>query len=140
MIMGYMLIWLYKAFEKKNIQYNKLMRNFLALYDWMDLEQKDHKAIAVLLQEKGYKEIIIYGWSYLGNCLYKELEGTSIKVKGILDRRCVSNIYNIPVYSLESDPPEADAVINTVLYDQEKIREAVGRKIKCPVINIEELM
>lgn len=116
------------------------MRNFLVLYDWMDLEQTNHKALAASLLEKEYNEIIIYGWSYLGNCLYKELYGTSIKVKGILDQRCVSNVYDIPVYSLQNKLPKVDAVINTVLYDEDKIKETIGRMSDCPIINIEELM
>lgn len=87
-------------------------------------------------------EILIYGWGYLGNLLFRELEHTSVKVKGIIERRSVGDICDIPIYSLQDDLPKADAVIVTVLYDTEKIRSDIGEKIgqDCMVICLEELI
>lgn len=141
-LMGYSLFFLYGAFKEKCGQYDKFKRNFLMLYDWMDLESENtgNRALATLLEKKGYNEIIIYGWGYLGNRLYRELRHTQIQIKGVLDRRGVSNLYNIPSYSLQSQLPEADAVIVTVLSDVEKIRYDVEKIMKCPVVGLEELI
>lgn len=141
-LMGCVIHLLYEAFKEKNAQYNKMRRNFLMLYDWMDLELESSggRALASVLQERGYNEIIIYGWGYLGNRLYRELRHTQIQVKGILDRSGIGNFYNIPSYSLQSQLPESDAVIVTVLNDVEKIRNDVEKITKCPIVNLEELI
>lgn len=138
--MGYVIFFLYEAFREKNKQYNKIRKNFLLLYDWMDLERTGGRVLGALLKERGYNEIIIYGWGYLGERLYRELESTQIKVVGILDRKSINNFYNITSYTMQNELPKVDAVINTVLYDEEKIKEEVGKMIKCPVINLEEFV
>ena len=83
---------------------------------------------------------MIYGWGYLGNLLFMELENSHIKVKGILDRRQVANIYNILIYTLDSSLPKVDAIVVTVLYDEKKIREDIEKAVSCPIINLEELI
>lgn len=137
---GYTIHFLYNAFKQKCAEYDKMKGNFLLLYDWMDLNRTKNNALASLLWEKGYKEIIIYGWGYLGMQLYKDLQDTQIKIKGILDRKIVNNFNNIPTYSLKSELPEVDAVIITVLYDGGKIRNDVGKKVDCPIVSLEELI
>lgn len=139
-IIGCIVHFLYNAFKDKDEQYNKIKRNFLLLNDWMDFSRTENHALASLLWEKGYKEIIIYGWSFLGEQLYKDLQGTQIKVKGILDRRTVTNVYNTPTYNLKSKLPEVDAVIITVLYDGEKIKNDLATVVKCPAISLEDLV
>lgn len=138
--MGYSIFFLYEAFKQKDMQHSKVLRNFLVLYDWMSLKQSNHEALAIALQEKGYYNIMIYGWGYLGNLLFKELENSHIKVEGILDRRQVANSYNIPSYALLNDFPKVDAVVVTVLYDREKIRKDIEKVVSCPIINLEELI
>jgi len=139
-VMGYSIFFLYEAFKQKDMQHNKVLRNFLILYDWMSLKQSNHGAVAMALQERGYHNIMIYGWGYLGNLLFMELENSHIKVKGILDRRQVANIYNIPIYTLDSSLPKVDAIVVTVLYDEKKIREDIEKAVSCPIINLEELI
>lgn len=138
--MGGIILFLYEAFKRKDVQYNKVKRQFLVLYDWMDLSRTGDKVLASLLHEKGYNKIIIYGWGYLGKQLYKDLQGSRIKVKGILDRGSVPNVYNIPTYSLRSELPEADVIIITVLYEGEKIKKDLSETVKCPIMSLEELI
>ncbi len=138
--MGYMIYFLYEAFKEKNSQYNKMRKNFFLLYDWMDLERTGEHVLASRLQEKGYHEILIYGWGYLGERLYRELENTPIKVIGIVDKKNTNNYYDLPSYRVQSELPQADAVLITVLYDVEKIQVDVSKVIECPVISIEDFM
>ncbi|MDE7336992.1 MAG: hypothetical protein K2N32_02640, partial [Clostridia bacterium] len=120
---------MYKAFQEKDTQYNKIWKNFLLLYDWMDLERTGEQVLASHLLEKGYNEILIYGWGYLGERLVRELENTQIKVIGILDKKKTHNYYALPVYTMQDKLPKADVVIITVLYDMEKIKMDVSRMI-----------
>lgn len=138
--MGYIILFLYGAFKQKCVQFDKMKRNCLMLCKWMNITRTGDAALASLLQEKGYDEIIIYGWGYLGEQLFKDLQSTQIKIKGILDRKSIKNEYNIPVYSLQSELPQVDAIIITVLYDGEKIRNDLGKIIKCPTMSLEELI
>lgn len=138
--MGYSVLFLYRAFKQKDAQYNKMKRNFLLLYDWMDMERTGDNVLASILRDMGYREIIIYGWGYLGERLYRELENSQIKIKGILDKRYVNNFYHIPTYTLQNKLPSADAVIVAVLYDREKIKTDIAKLVNCPVIGLEEIL
>lgn len=138
--MLYIIFFLYGAFKQKCIQYDKIMRNFLILYDWMERKQNDSDSFVTVLQKKGYNKIVIYGWGYLGHLLCKELMYTQIEVKGILDRKCLIDTYNIPSYRLQDDLPKVDAVVLTVLYDGERIRDNLNRIMDCPVISLEAFL
>lgn len=138
--MGYIIFFLYGAFKQKDVEFNKMKRNCILFYDWMDINRTGDKVLVSLLQEKGYNEIIIYGWGYLGEQLFKELQGTQIKVKGILDRRSFENAHNIPVYSVQSELPDVDVVINTGLFDEDKIKDDLSKIVKCPIMRLEELI
>ncbi len=138
--MLYVIFFLYRAFEQKCIQYDKVMRNFLMLYDWMEEKQKDSEILVSFLQERGYGEILVYGWGYLGRLLCKELEHTQIKVKGIIYRRHLSDTYGIPSYRSQDALPKVDAVVLTVLYDGERIMDDIKMNMDCPIISLEEFV
>ena len=76
----------------------------------------------------------------MGERLYRELENTPIKVIGIVDKKNTNNYYDLPSYRVQSELPQADAVLITVLYDVEKIQVDVSKVIECPVISIEDFM
>ena len=57
-----------------------------------------------------------------------------------MDRKTVNKFNNIQTYTLKSKMLEADAVIITVLYDEEKIRIHIGKKVDCPIVSLEELI
>lgn len=139
-IMGYVIFFLYDAFKQKSIQYNRVKRNFLLLWDWKDIESMNCQGLDSILQKKGYNRIIIYGWGYLGEQLYKELRDTLIEVKGILDRKHVSNFYKISSYTLHDELPDADAVIVTVSYDIERIKKDISEIAAYPILDLEELL
>ena len=52
LFMVYVIFFLYRAFEQKNVQYDKVMRNFLLLYDWMEQKQNDPDVLVSSLQKK----------------------------------------------------------------------------------------
>ncbi len=139
-LMGCVIAFLYQAFKQKNEQYNKMARSFFLLYDWMALMRENDRVLALALQEKGITNIMIYGWGYLGKQLCLDLQGSEVKVTGIIDRRPVNNVYQIPVYSLQKELPDTDAIIITVLYDEVAIRKNIERIARCQIINLEELI
>lgn len=51
-LMVYSISFLYKVYVRKNLQYNKTMRNFLMLYDWMELKQGEQNAVVTRLWQR----------------------------------------------------------------------------------------
>ena len=88
----------------------------------------------------GYKKIAIYGMGILGQCLYDELEESSVDIVYAIDRNAayIQDLLDIkhPSEILE----EVDAVIVTSLYYYEEIKQTMEKKMNCPIISISECL
>lgn len=106
---------------------------------WIKNPQKVKKYVI----QNHYKEIAIYGMSYLGDCLENVLRHSGIKVVCGIDRNA-GQLYNpyIPIYTLESKLPLADLVIVTtiVCFDQikQEIQQSYGSDVN--VVSLEEIL
>ena len=132
--------------KKINEQANKWKREsdkyeqtLLMTIRWLKVKMENGKLEDYFLQ-KGYHTIAIYGMNYVGVRLYEELEGTSIKVLYGIDKYTSSSEVNIPVYSLEKNLDEVDAVVVTPVYYYEEIRQDLSRKLKSPVISMNDVL
>lgn len=103
--------------------------------DWMAKKQQG-KSIARFLESRGCHSAAIYGMSNLGERLTKDLEEDNFKVSYGIDRREIPT--GIPMYKLEDDLPEVDAVIVTALVAFDGIEEKLRKKMTCPVYSLED--
>lgn len=87
----------------------------------------------------GYKSIAIYGMGYLGERLLKELEGTEVKVKFIIDQNKQSIYGGIPVLSMNDTFDSVDAIVITPVYYFYAIRKQLRTKTTCKLISIDEI-
>lgn len=72
------------------------------------------KTIKNYLKEKKIKNIAIYGYGFFGERLYRELQGTEIKIDYIIDKRKEINV-DIKTINPQSEWPQVDAIIITPL-------------------------
>lgn len=118
---------------------DKHLALYLMMNQWVKVKQ-ENKSIAEYLEQKGYKEVAIYGMNYAGETLYNELKETGVKVKYAIDRNANQKYADVDVVSPEDDLPNVDAVIVTAITFFEEIEEKLAEKISCPILSLEDIL
>ena len=105
---------------------------------WMEKLEADESP-AKYLVKMGYYNIAIYGYGMFGKHLVCQLNKENIRIKYIIDRQKDKKTKDIKLYTLDDQFPEVDCVVVTVLYDYERIEQALKTKLTCDVISIDML-
>lgn len=117
-----------------------LSDHFQLLNHWLEIKSEG-KSTASYFEEMGYYHIAIYGMAELANRLAEDIAGSPIQIAYGIDRDVSCSIARIgEVYFPEDNLPEADAIIVTPYSSYEDIRAAMEKKVKCPVISIEDVI
>lgn len=137
-------IFLMKAFMEKKIKKvsdlaEKHLTMFFVANKWVNLKQEG-KSLAPYLEKSGYKNIAIYGMSYLGESLIHELDGTGIKVIYGIDKNVDGLYESIRTVTPEEDLIAVDAVIVTAVTFFDEIKSCLQKKVKCPILSLEDIL
>lgn len=118
---------------------DKHLELFLMMNQWVKVKQEG-KNLASFFEQKGYKEIAIYGMSYAGETLVEELEGSNIIIKYGIDRKA-DNIYaDVDIVSPEDYLEKVDAIIVTSITFFDEVENKLSEKIDCPIISLEDVL
>ena len=105
------------------------------------IKKQNGLKIDLVLKNKGYKNIAVYGYGKLCKILLGELNNTECNVKFIIDTNPILKkdaIYNIPIILPDKIGTNIDAVIVTILYDFEAICKKYKKTV--PFISISNLI
>lgn len=120
-------------------QSNKNRGLFLLMDQWVYLKQ-DGRKIEKYFIHNNLKCIAIYGMSYVGKRLTKELKGTEVEVVYGIDRNA-ANIYSeIELVTMDADLKDVDAIVVTSVDEYDSIYSMLSQKISCPIIAIEDII
>ena len=110
------------------------------VYDeWLRVRQ-DGRSLAQYFEKRGYKNIAIYGMSYLGESLVKELQDSDVKVQYGIDKNA-ENIYSsMEVMNLSGDLPKVDAIVVSAVFFFDEIVEELAGMVDCPIISLEDIV
>lgn len=125
--------------EKKPTLADKHLALFRMMNQWVKVKQEG-KNLASSLEQKGYHKIAIYGLSYAGETLIRELQGTNVQIAYGIDRNADSICVDIDVVTMEEKLSEVDAVVVTAISYFQEIKNKLIEKIKCPVISLEDIL
>lgn len=125
--------------EKKTTLADKHLALFQMMNQWVKVKQEG-KNLASSLEQKGYKKIAIYGLSYAGETLIRELQGTNVQIAYGIDRNADSICVDIDIVTMEEKLSEVDAVVVTAISYFQEIKNKLIEKIKCPVISLEDIL
>lgn len=109
------------------------------LSDWI-MVKVDGKEIGHYLQDKGCREIAIYGMNDLGEILRKDLSQNGVTVKYAIDRNAMCIRTEIDVLLPEDELPDVDMIIVTAIAFFDEIEEKLSKKVKCPVVSLREIV
>lgn len=118
---------------------NKHFELFLLMNEWVKIKQQG-KEIASYLIELNISRIAIYGMSYVGETLLRELENSEIQVIYGIDQKADSLYSDIDMITMEDSFSDVDAVIVTAITYFDEIKEELSKKIECPIISLEDLV
>ena len=109
--------------RKQEQRIAKLSTQYLIMNSWLSKKIAEEKFIEDTLKALGCKTISIYGFTGMGQILYKELIKTNVTIKEILDRRELNNeIGDTPVVRPENGNRDVDIVIVTAITEYDDIR------------------
>lgn len=119
---------------------NVLSDHFQLLNHWLELKNEG-KSITSYFERENYRHIAIYGMAELANRLFEELAGTSVVIDYGIDRDISCSIAWISeIYSPEDGLPETEAIIVTPYSSFDSIKEILEKKVKCPIVSLEEVI
>lgn len=117
---------------------DKHLALFLMMNHWVNVKQEG-KSLSLYFKDHGYKKIAIYGMSYAGETLVRELDNTEVEVVCGIDKK--ENLYTyIDVVSVDDPLPEVDAIVVTAITFFDEIEERLSAKVTCPIVSLEDIL
>lgn len=146
-IIGCIVLILFTAFrfallvsKNKDKIINKYKKYYLMMIEWMDTAAKGFR-LDEYLKNYGYHRIAVYGGGDMGKHLIRQLAGTEIQVKYVIDKTVFPNqVDMLPVYRPTDTLPAVDAVIVTPICEYLKIKEKILEQMNCPIISLEDMI
>lgn len=118
---------------------DKHLRLFFVMCTWMTAVQRGKK-IKNYFVENSYKNVAIYGMSYIGQLLQRELEKENINVIYGIDT-CAGDIeVDLEMYSPDDVLPQADVIIVTPVFFYNEIKNKLEKRVKCSIISFDEVL
>ena len=87
---------------------------FMLMNQWVKVKLRK-KSIASYLEERGFRNIAIFGLSYAGDALVEELQDSNICICYGIDKQAEFIYQDFDVISPDMDLRKADAVIVTTV-------------------------
>lgn len=129
-----------KQLQSSQWHIKRFQDHYWLLNHWLELKNEG-KSTATYFEDMGYRHIAVYGMAELGNRLMEDLEDSSVQIDYGIDRDISCSIARIDeVYYPEDELPETDVIVVTPYSMFEEIKELLEKKVKCPVISLEEVV
>lgn len=118
---------------------DKHLELFLMMNQWVKVRQEG-KNLASYFEKRGYKKIAVYGMSYVGETLVKELKNTKIDIVYGIDKNA-DNIYaDVCVVSMSESLEKVDAIVVTAIAFFDEIEDELSGIVDCPIISLEDIL
>ncbi len=125
--------------QKEREKADKHLELYLVLYQWIKLQQEG-KNIARYFQKNGYNTVAIYGMSYMGELVYRELRNSDIKVSYGIDKNRTGTFDEIDIYTMDSALGKVDVIVVTAVTYYDEIKRELKSKVKCPIISLDDVI
>ena len=118
---------------------DKHLALFLMMNEWVKVKQEG-KDLASFFEREGYKEIAVYGMSYVGERLIEELKGSEVEVAYGIDKNAGGIYADIEVVTPDETLKEVNAVIVTSIFFMDEIERDLSSKLSCPILSLEDIL
>lgn len=132
-----------KSMGDKVNHWQQLSDKHLALFQmmnqWVKVKQEG-KNLSQYFEANNYKNIAIYGMSFVGETLVDELKNTNTTVKYGIDKNADSIYSEVDVVNMEDELADVDAIVVTAITFFNEIEEQLTEKVNCPIISLEDIL
>lgn len=138
---GYIIAW--NRCDKKRVRVKALSDKHLTLFLLMNEWTRRKiagKNVETFFISRGYYKVAIYGMSYVGETLLKELRNSCVEVVYGIDSNADMVYVPIRVVNPNEDFEEVDCIIVTPITTYDAIGEMLKKKVKCPIFSIEDII
>lgn len=120
---------------------NKFKGYYQILNQWLALSQEG-KSVALFFEERGYKDIAIYGMGEMGNRLYEELKKSNINVKYAVDKTAYFIYPELEIIEMEEnlELPKVDIIVVTATFAFDEIEKELKERTDNPVVSLEDII
>jgi len=125
--------------EKRLFLMGKFQRISFVYDAWVSLRNCGIH-ISKYLRQRGYRSIAVYGVTSLGKRLYEELAMDKFEVSYFIDINAPFLYEQIPVYSPEEELRQVDAVVISLVQDEQQITDMLQMKLSADIWKMAELM
>lgn len=134
---------LQKTIDVINTNRLKLLEKYLGylfvMEEWLKAENRE-KGLIAFFAKHSVNKVALYGYGYLGKQIEDYLDHNGIEVACLIDRNAQDVSATKPVYTLEDNLPDVDAVLITLRGKVANVINAVKQKVNVPVWSFEEIL
>ncbi len=116
----------------------KHLNLLIMMSEWVRIKQEG-KNISDYLKQNNYKTVAIYGMSYVGERLLKELQDSDVDVKYAIDKKADERYSEVDIYLPDEELEKVDVIIVTAITFMDEIEKMLSEKVECPIISLEDI-
>lgn len=135
-----------KLFLKEKIHKVDLMRVeldkkqsfYLLMRNWTKLYQSK-RTVSDILRSHNISEVAIYGYGIHGHMLMEDLKNNNIPIKYIIDQKNENATDSLPVFHMEDNLPDVEAIIVTPYLDRKELEHKL-KYLNAHIIWLDQLI
>lgn len=116
----------------------KLEMQFHTAIHWK--ECADNLKIVKWCECKGYQNVSIYGFGYLGKSLFKDLIHSDIKIECIIDNSLTEKVIDSVTCISSQNVKSTQCIIVTVIDQFDNIYSELKGKVDCEIVCIDDVI
>lgn len=135
-----------RVISKKNVEIDTLkdeiekQREFYSIFTrWLNIHNHG-KNLASFFDDRGFRNIAIYGMKETGELLLSELRENGINVSYGIDRDADNLYVKTVVIKPTEEIRDVDAIVVTAIHYYKQIENELKGKINCPIISLRDIL
>lgn len=125
--------------DKIQLLSDKHLALFLMMNQWVKVKQEG-KNLKEYFEKNGFKNIAIYGMSYVGETLVEELKNTDIHIAYGIDKDADAIYADIDMVSVDGELQDVDVLVVTAITFFDEIEKVLSKKVSFPIISLEDIL
>ncbi len=121
------------------LKFIKCCKEIEILKKWIEIKNFNN-VMGSYLKDRGIYSVAIYGYSYLGVLLQRELLNDGIYISYIIDRKGKLLESFLPVYTLDDELPLTDAIIVAPVELYDEVGNLLRQKVDIEILDISKMV